>query len=98
MVDYVIFGIIDNAVMLAGAFWGVGIEKHFPKKYQTGFLGATVGAGLGNSFSDFCGGLGAGNVELAIGTGIGCLIGLVLIPMYLGLSRTGIAQIDKEEV
>ena len=62
-IDYLIFGIIDNLVMLLGLFFGLSIEKYFPKKYQvgSGFYGA-IGAGLGNSFSDFCGGLGAGNI------------------------------------
>ena len=82
-IDYLIFGIIDNLVMLLGLFFGLSIEKYFPKKYQvgSGFYGA-IGAGLGNSFSDFCGGLGAGNIELAIGTGLGCLLALVVIPLH----------------
>ena len=45
-IEYVIFGIIDNVVMLTGALFGISIEKKFPKKLQTGFLGATLGAGL----------------------------------------------------
>ena len=70
MTEYIIFGIIDNAVMLSGALFGVSIEKKFTKRLRTGFLGATVGAGLGNAFSDFLGGLGATNI------GIGCRIRL----------------------
>ena len=83
MVEYIIFGIIDNAVMLTGALFGISIEKKFPKKLQTGFLGATVGAGLGNTFSDFLGGVGATNMDLAFGSAIGCIIALVLIPMHM---------------
>ena len=83
MTEYIIFGIIDNAVMLSGALFGVSIEKKFTKRLRTGFLGATVGAGLGNAFSDFLGGLGATNWELAVGSGLGCLIALILIPLYL---------------
>ena len=45
MVEYIIFGIIDNAVMLTGALFGISIERKFPKKLQTGYLGATLGAG-----------------------------------------------------
>ena len=41
MTEYIIFGIIDNAVMLTGALYGYKIEKKLPKKLQTGFLGAT---------------------------------------------------------
>ena len=89
MIEYIIFGVIDNAVMLSGALFGVSIEKKFPKKLQSGFLGATIGAGLGNAFSDFLGGLGAANMELAFGSAIGCLMALVLIPLYLAFQMRG---------
>ena len=85
--EYIIFGIVDNAVMLAGALFGVSLEKKLPKKLQSGFLGATLGAGIGNAFSDFLGGLGATNIELALGSGLGCLISLVIIPIYLAIKR-----------
>ncbi len=85
--EYIIFGIIDNAVMLSGALFGVSIEKKLPKKLQTGFLGCTLGAGLGNAFSDFLGGLGATNLELALGSGAGCLMALVIIPIYLIIKK-----------
>ena len=42
--DYVLFGIVDNGVMLIGAFFGLGLEKYLPKKLQVG-LGAVIGAG-----------------------------------------------------
>ena len=88
LTDFIIFGAIDNFVMLLGMLGGVSVEQYFPKKYQvgSGFYGA-VGAGLGNSFSDFCGGLGAGNMELAIGSGLGCLIVLILIPVYFKFNK-----------
>ena len=92
MIDYIIFGIIDNAVMLTGAIFGYKIEKKFPKKLQTGFLGATIGAGLGNAFSDFLGGLGATNLSLAFGSAIGCLIALGIIPIYLKISKKEIVE------
>ncbi len=87
MIDYIIFGVIDNAVMLTSALFGVSIEKKFPKKLQTGFLGATIGAGLGNTFSDFLGGLGATNLELAFGSAVGCLLALIIIPIYLTINN-----------
>ena len=85
--EYIIFGIVDNAVMLSSALFGVSLEKKLPKKLQSGFLGATLGAGIGNAFSDFLGGLGATNLELALGSGAGCLIALVIIPIYLIIKR-----------
>jgi len=87
MLDYVIFGVIDNAVMLTGALFGVSIEKKLPKKLQTGFLGVTLGAGIGNAFSDFLGGLGATNLSLAFGSGLGCLLALIIIPFYVQLNK-----------
>jgi len=87
MLDFVVFGFIDNAVMLAGAIAGISVEKKLPKKLQTGFLGATIGAGLGNTFSDFLGGLGATNLELAFGSALGCLLALFIIPFYVKLKK-----------
>jgi|TARA_R100000687_G_scaffold65173_1_gene53541 homoserine acetyltransferase len=87
MLDFVVFGFIDNAVMLAGALAGISVEKKLPKKLQTGFLGATIGAGLGNTFSDFLGGLGATNLDLAVGSALGCLLALFLIPCYVKLQK-----------
>jgi hypothetical protein len=86
-IEYIIFGIVDNAVMLSGALFGVSLEKKLPKKLQSGFLGATLGAGIGNAFSDFLGGLGATNIELALGSGLGCLIALVILPVYLAIKK-----------
>jgi lipoprotein signal peptidase len=45
--DAVLFGIVDNGVMLIGAFFGLGLEKYLPGRFQVG-LGAIIGAGLGN--------------------------------------------------
>lgn len=82
----IIFGLIDNGIMIVGAFFGLSIEKILPKKFQVG-LGAVVGAGIGNAVSDFAGGLGEGNIELAIGTFIGCILALVLIPIIHKFKR-----------
>ena len=97
MIEYIIFGMIDNAVMLSGALFGISIEKKFPEKLQTGFLGATLGAGLGNTFSDFLGGLGATNMELAFGSAIGCLIALIIIPIYLKISTKKMTRYNDDD-
>ena len=78
--DAVIFGIVDNGVMLVGAFFGLGLEKYLPGRLQVG-LGAIIGAGLGNTVSDFMGGAVSLNWALAFGTALGCLIALILIPV-----------------
>jgi hypothetical protein len=84
--DFVIFGIVDNGVMLIGAFFGLGLEKFLPSKLQVG-LGTVIGAGIGNAVSDFTGGLASGNFVLAIGTGLGCLIALAAIPLLHKLQQ-----------
>ena len=85
-IDYVIFGIVDNVVMLLGAFFGLGLEKYLPKRFQVG-LGAIIGAGIGNAFSDFMGGVASLNWLLAFGTGLGCLIALISIPIFYKIQK-----------
>lgn len=80
MIDFILFGIIDNIVMIIGAFTGASVENLLPSKYQKG-LGLILGAGIGNAFSDFLGGAVSLNWELAFGTALGCLIALVSIPI-----------------
>ena len=36
MIDYIIFGIIDNAVMIIGAMTGLELERFLPKRFQHG--------------------------------------------------------------
>jgi uncharacterized membrane protein YeaQ/YmgE (transglycosylase-associated protein family) len=81
LIDFIIFGITDNAVMIFGAFTGYEVERYLPKRFQLGHLMPIVGAGLGNTVSDFMGGVMATNMPLAFGSAIGCLIGLILIPI-----------------
>ena len=81
MLDFISFGITDNAVMIIGAFTGYEVEKYLPERLRLGTLMPIVGAGLGNTVSDFMGGVMAANTSLAVGTAIGCLIGLAVIPV-----------------
>ena len=97
MVEYIIFGIIDNAVMLSGALFGISIERKLPKKIQTGYLGATLGAGLGNTFSDFLGGVGATNMDLAFGSAIGWLLALSIIPVHMLWIKRRIIKVDNRD-
>tara|TARA_B100000780_G_C21014229_1_gene406247 strand:- start:49 stop:321 length:273 start_codon:yes stop_codon:yes gene_type:complete len=85
-IDYVIFGIVDNVVMLVGAFFGLGLEKYLPKSFQVG-LGVIIGAGIGNAFSDFMGGVASLNWALAFGTGLGCMIALIAIPFFYKIQK-----------
>ena len=87
LTDFILFGIVDNGVMIFGAFTGLEIEKYLPKKFQTGHLLVIAGAGIGNAFSDFLGGLASLNYPLAIGSGLGCVLALGLIPLFNRLMK-----------
>ena len=94
MIEYVIFGIIDNAVMILGAMTGYEVEKYLPKQFQKG-LGTVFGAGIGNAVSDFMGGAGSGSWDLAFGTAFGCLIGLIFIPLFVYIGKMSNARRSK---
>jgi len=81
MFNYIIYGVVDNGIMILGAMTGLSLEKYLPKKLQKG-LGAVLGAGFGNALSDFLGGLSTWSLSLAVGTAGGCLIGLIFIPIF----------------
>jgi len=84
MIDYIIFGIVDNGIMLMGALYGLHLEKYLPRKFQVG-MGAVFGAGIGNAVSDFMGGAVTASWVLAFGTGLGCLLALALVPALVWL-------------
>lgn len=86
MIDYFIFGIVDNGVMLLGALYGLHVEKYFPKTWKRG-TGAVIGAGVGNAISDWMGGAASANWALAFGTFFGCIFALLLIPGLLWLKN-----------
>jgi len=76
-----IFGMIDNGVLLLGAFTGLEVEKALPKRFQKG-LGAVIGAGLGNTISDAMGAaLDPAMVSMIGGITLGCIIPLLAVPV-----------------
>jgi hypothetical protein len=81
MTDFIIFGIVDNAIMILGAMTGLSVEKYLPPAFQKG-IGTVVGAGIGNAISDFLGGASTASWDLAFGTAFGCIIGLAFIPLF----------------
>tara|TARA_R110000803_G_scaffold31254_3_gene69877 strand:+ start:142 stop:441 length:300 start_codon:yes stop_codon:yes gene_type:complete len=83
---FIRYGNIDNLVMLLGACYGLSIENKF-KCFAKG-TGVMYGAGIGNAFSDFLGGLGAGSMSLAVGTALGCLMALIFIPIFTHFKKT----------
>ncbi len=86
MLEFIIFGIVDNVIMILGALTGLSFEKYLPSRFQKG-LGIVLGAGIGNAISDFLGGAVSFHWELAFGTAIGCIIALIIIPIYERLKK-----------
>ena len=74
-----IFGMVDNGVLILGAYTGLEVDRFFKGNGQ---VGAILGAGVGNTISD---GLGAAIAptmsHMIIGIILGCLIPLILIPI-----------------
>jgi len=79
MTGAILFGVIDNGVLLLGAVFGLEIERWLPGRFRVG-SGAVVGAGLGNAVSDTLAGLPI-SIEFGVGTGLGCLAALVVLPL-----------------
>jgi len=83
MTDFImpglIFGMVDNGVLILGAYTGLEVDRFFKGNGQ---VGAILGAGVGNTISD---GLGAAidptMSHMIIGIILGCLIPLILIPI-----------------
>ena len=79
--DGIIFGFIDNAVLILGAVTGYEVERFLPRRFQVG-VGAIAGAGIGNTVSDFLGAvLDPALIHMTGGIVLGCLLPLVVIPL-----------------
>ena len=74
-----LFGFIDNFVLLLGSYFGLEVDKYFE---GNGLRGAVIGAGLGNALSDGVGALIDPAMDgMFIGITLGCLLALLLIPI-----------------
>ena len=79
--DGIIFGFIDNAVLILGAVTGYEVERFLPRRFQVG-VGAIAGAGIGNTVSDFLGAvLDPALIHMTGGIVLGCLLPLAAIPL-----------------
>ena len=79
--DGLVFGLVDNGILLLSMYTGLGIER-WVNKDKTSFIGGIIGAGIGNTFSDTIGAaLDPTLVGSVTGITIGCLIPLSLIPI-----------------
>lgn len=79
-IEGVAFGLVDNGVLLIGAYLGFDLGERLGE--GRGALGAVLGAVFGNTVSD---GLGASldpAMQTAIlGIVIGCLLPIMLVPL-----------------
>jgi len=76
-----VFGLVDNGVLLLSIYTGIGIERWFNQNKDS-FLGGVIGAGVGNTFSDTIGAaLDPYLVDSVTGITLGCLIPLIFIPI-----------------
>jgi hypothetical protein len=74
-----VFGLVDNGVLIFGALTGLEIERFFTK--GSGALGAVWGGGIGNTISDLMGSLLDPTMhDMVLGIFVGCLFPLLLIP------------------
>ena len=83
--DGLIFGLVDNGILIFGAYTGLEIDRMFK---GNGALGAVIGAGLGNTISDGVGALIDPTLEgIFFGVVVGCLIPMTLIPVIEKFKR-----------
>lgn len=85
LIEGIIFGIIDNGVMILGALFGLSVEKYLPPYFHRG-VGTVFGAGVANAISDWLGGLAVA-WSFAWGAFIGCLIALAVVPVFVELKK-----------
>lgn len=90
---YILFGVIDNGIILILGILGISLEKYIQKgidyilrntSYTLTITSSVrfvlLTAMIANAISDFCGGLGVG-ASCAFGTFLGCIvIALILAP------------------
>lgn len=84
--DFIIFGLMDNLVLILGMYFSYVSLEHYIDKYfdsirANPLILACISAGLGNTFSDGIGFLITLNFAPMAYTIIGCLIGMLIIPI-----------------
>ncbi len=74
------FGLIDNGVLILGAYTGLDIGERLAN--GRGALGAVLGAGIGNAVSDGIGAaLDPAMAGMVAGVTLGCLVALLAVPV-----------------
>jgi hypothetical protein len=82
-----LFGIVDNGVLIFGAYSGLDIGERLAK--GRGALGAVLGAGIGNAVSDAAGAATDPAMHgMIMGVTVGCLIALTVVPVIEWIKRS----------
>lgn len=87
MTDFVIFGFMDNFILILGMYYSfLSIENYLESRFSINsknnpLLLACICAGLGNTFSDATGFAVTLNFQMMFYTVIGCLLGMLIIPI-----------------
>ena len=79
----VLFGILDNGVLIAGAYTGLELDQAIAArvKHARPGLGAIIGAAIGNLVSDVAGCLvDPAMLPMIGGVALGCLLPMAAIP------------------
>ena len=85
--EFIIFGFMDNFILILGMYYSfLSVENWLEKTFNIAakadpLVLACVCGGLGNTFSDAVGFLATLNIEWMLLTIIGCLLGMVIIPI-----------------
>ena len=83
--DGLVFGFVDNAVLILGAYTGLEIDRFFNGR---GALGAVIGASVGNTVSDGIGAIVDPTMAgMFAGVVLGCLIPMLAIPVIEWVKR-----------
>ena len=89
-----VFGFVDNAVLILGAFTGVEVERWVG---GNGARGACFGAAIGNTVSDAIGCVADPALHaIALGVVVGTLVPIAFIPA-VGWLRDRFAKVAVEE-
>ena len=76
-----IFGLVDNGVLLLCTYMGISIDQYIEGKTK-GLLGAVLGATIGNTISDTMGAIMDPTMRASVyGITLGCLIPILFIPI-----------------
>jgi len=86
MLDGMLFGLVDNGVLLLGAYAGFDLGERLGE--GRGRIGAILGALVGNTVSDGLGALVDPALSgMALGVVVGCMLPLIAVPIIEGVKK-----------